>query len=154
MRYIVDGSNMLGARGELGVPGAALRLLGAIERFCRLARSTAVVSFDGMEGRPPGSEFSFGERVRARVAPAKGVTDRADRDIVLQVRRESGSVAVVTNDVALASAVRGLGAAVIDTRAFSMRLGTSGVSASEKESAAAGIDNEELLRLWTTTETL
>jgi hypothetical protein len=148
MRYIVDGSNLLGGRGEFGAAGAGLRLLGIVERFCRLSRSTAVVSFDVMEGRAPGSEFRFGERVSARIAPAGCDSDRADRDIILQVRRQPG-VIVVTDDAALTASVRALGAGVMATRTFSRRLESPRVGASDKEAAASGIDNAEFLRLWT-----
>lgn len=147
MRYVVDGCNLLGADGALGKPGADRSLLAAVERFCRLSASTAIVVFDAMEGRDPGSEYRFGERVWARCAPAGRTSNRADREIVSEVRRRRDAV-VVTDDGALARGVRQLGVAVMDCATFRRRLDSAVVAVGEKDAAAVGIDNDEFLRLW------
>ncbi|MBN1424810.1 NYN domain-containing protein [Candidatus Fermentibacteria bacterium] len=150
MRYLVDGSNVLGSRGELNTPGAPDRLLWAIERFCKRGRSTALVIFDGMEGRSPGGEFSIGERVRARVASAIGTADRADREIIAKIppHGAEGTI-VVTSDAALAAAARCRMAQVVDSVSFVRQVEATGARVrDEKEAAAAGVDNAELLRLW------
>ncbi|MCU0611753.1 MAG: NYN domain-containing protein [Candidatus Eisenbacteria bacterium] len=147
MRYLIDGSNVLGAKGELGCSGSAERLLGNVERFCRTGHATSVVVFDGMDGHRPGRMFRYGERVWVRIPPASEQRDRADREIISLVRRHEGDT-VVTSDASLAGAARALGAGVIDAQAFLRRLTTVTITGSEKDAAATGIDNAELLRLW------
>lgn len=153
MRYLVDGSNVLGARDELHTSGAADRLLWAIERYCERARSTALVILDGMEGKVPGMEFAVGERVRARIASAGGTSDRADRELIARIPHGERAVTLVTSDSSLAAAAIRKGARVIDSVSFVRRISPPAAPAlGEKEAAAAGIDNAEFLRLWTEAE--
>ncbi len=146
MRYVIDGSNLLG--GPQGGREAALRLMAAIDRLCVHEGHSALVLFDGLEGHAPGTTFRFAPRVTALVAPGRTGGQRADREILALARRAPGSTLVVTDDVALASAVRRAGSRTLGVGAFVRRLAASIPEGDEKE--AARVDDAELLRAWTT----
>ncbi len=154
MLYLIDGSNVLGSMGRLKIPGSNTSLLAMIDRFCKVNRHRAVVVFDGMEGRSPGQVFAFGEKTTVMLPIEKHGSDRADRLLMkeLDKRGDHGSVIAVTSDRHLASGVRALGAKVVQSDTFAEELsrpcGSVVDDESEKEIAARGIDNAELLRIW------
>jgi predicted RNA-binding protein with PIN domain len=152
--YLIDGSNLLGNLGKLGMNGSELALLAKIDRFCTAHGHSALVVFDTMKDRDAGSRFSFGRKTQVKIPRQKVGKDRADRVLIAEVRKRwSGHPRiVVTDDRALASSVRHNGVTVTSSSKFMEQLSTPSrehdTMSTEKESAARGIDNAELLRIW------
>lgn len=154
MLYLIDGSNLLGSQGKLGVEGSELALLAKIDRFCIVHGHNALVVFDGMDTRDAGSHFAFGRKTEAKIPYQKHGSHRADRLLMAEVKRlkSKRSPIVVTDDRDLALKVTDHGTPVLRSREFTRLLlqpvRERDPAASEKELAAQGIDNAELLEIW------
>lgn len=117
MRYLVDGSNLLGVmRLDRESAESKRALLRALSSFARDERAKVICWFDG--SRPAG----------IGAAPA-GVTVRfshpepADEPIVREVRSRKGeALTVVTSDAALRARCGGRKVETLDARAFAGRL--------------------------------
>jgi hypothetical protein len=154
--YLIDGSNLLGSLGELGTEGSALTLLAKIDRFCIVHGHSALVVFDAMDGRDAGSSFSYGQKTKVRIPYEKQGRDRADRVLIAEARRlkfERPQI-VVTDDRGLASRIPEDVTTVLPSKEFIRLLSRSirdrDTMSTEKELAARGIDNAELLKIWLT----
>jgi len=153
MRYLIDGSNLLGYMRLLGKDHADISLLAMIDRFCVPKRHRAIVVFDALPRRESQSQFSFGNRITIKVAPPGNEPDRAD-NVILAMLKDFDSrdnIRIITDDNQLISAVRTRGFREIRCREFvGMITGGTRTSASsdEKVAAARGIDNREFLRIW------
>jgi len=158
MKYLIDGSNLLGYMRQLETPYADISLLAMVDRFCIKKRHNALVIFDALHGREFGSRFGFGDRITVKVAPPGNQPDRADR-VILAALNDFDSheeIRVVTDDTDLIFAVRSRGFSAIRCSAFMHTVGTmtsAEEQRDEKELAAHGIDNEEFLRMWSGGET-
>jgi len=154
MFYLIDGSNVLGSMGKLETPGSNTSFLAMVDRFCKARRHRAVVVFDWMEGRSSGQVFAFGEKTTVKLPVEEHGSNRADRLLMKELGKlkDPGAVIAITSDRRLASAIRAFGAIVVQSDTFAEELSRpcgSGLDAeSEKEIAARGIDNAELLRIW------
>jgi predicted RNA-binding protein with PIN domain len=153
---MIDGSNLLGSLGKLGIEGSDLTLLAKIDRFCIVHRHSAFVVFDAMNARDAGSRFAFGQKTKVTIPYQKRGRHRADRVLVAEVKRLKSErpQIVVTDDRDLASKVTEEGATVLRSvefiRLLSQPVRVSDTVSKEKELAAQGIDNAELLRIWLT----
>jgi predicted RNA-binding protein with PIN domain len=112
-RLIVDGNNVIGSRPDgwwRDRPGAARRLVGALQRLAATSGDRIAVVLDGR----PLADVPEGVHRGVLVAYAtRGGRDAADDRIVDEVARdrEPASLVVVTSDRALAERVEALGRA-------------------------------------------
>lgn len=156
MFYLIDGSNLLGSIGELGIEGSELTLLAKIDRYCIVHGHSALVVFDGMEARDAGSTFSYGQKIKVKIPYEKQGRDRADRVLVAEAKKLKSQrpKIVVTDDRDLASRIAGQGTTVLPSgefvRVLSRPILDRDSLSTEKELAARGIDNAELLKIWLT----
>jgi predicted RNA-binding protein with PIN domain len=115
---VIDGYNLLYARGETPSAGSRERLVLDVVRWALRRTRRAVLVFDGWAG---------GERVEREEARGPVTVcftrygERADEWIVRRVAARPEAV-VVTSDRAVRQAVRRRGAAVLDSEAFVERL--------------------------------
>jgi len=136
--------------------GSELTLLAKIDRFCIVHGHNALVVFDTMDARDAGSLFAYGQKTKVKIPHQKRGMHRADRVLVAEVRRRKSGRPhiVVTDDRGLASQVSEDGVTVLRSREFVRLLSQSGrgrdTMSGEKEQAALGIDNAELLKIWLT----
>jgi len=113
-RLIVDGNNVIGSRPDgwwRDRPGAARRLIAALQELARRSGDQVAVVLDGR----PLDNVPEGVHDGVLVAYAtRGGRDAADDRIVAEVERDRdpASLVVVTSDRALAARVRALGAGV------------------------------------------
>ena len=126
MRWIVDGSNVLGhARADAG---SKRRLVQALAQFTRAKRTKVVCTFDGEEPDHFGRHLGGVSVVFSGARPA-------DELIVKRVASGSGWK-VVTSDRALADRVRRRAVEIVDTASFLRDL----QSVAEPERAGASDD--------------
>ena len=122
MRWMVDASNVIGARPDgwwRDREGAARRLLEDLRAFADGGEEVTVV----LDAGPPDWAGRDGS-LEVAIAP-RGGRDAADDEIArrLAADPDAGAVRVVTSDAALAARARELGAAVEGAGAFRRRLG-------------------------------
>ena len=122
MRWMVDASNVIGARPDgwwRDREGAARRLLGSLRAFADGGEDVTVV----LDAGPPDWAGRDGT-LEVAIAPRRG-RDAADDEIARRLAADAdpGAVRVVTSDAALAARARELGAAVEGAGAFRRRLG-------------------------------
>jgi predicted RNA-binding protein with PIN domain len=152
--YLIDGSNLLGSIGELGAESSELKLLAKIDRYCIVHGHNALVVFDAMDARDAGSSFPYGQKTKVRIPYEREGRDRADRVLVAEARKRKSERPriVVTDDRVLASKVAENGTTVLPSgefmRLLSRQIQDRDTMSTEKELAARGIDNAELLKIW------
>jgi predicted RNA-binding protein with PIN domain len=125
---IIDGYNLLYARGEAPSVTARERLVRDLQRWARARGRRAVVVFDAWAG---GARTEQEEVLGPVTVCFTRYGERADERIVRFVTGRPEAV-VVTGDRAVQQAVRRRGAAVLDAAAFAARL-----EAVEPDAAAA-----------------
>jgi len=137
--FLIDGNNLIGAARRCARPSAEDRaaLIAEVADRLRRTRARAVVFFDGDAQR--GAELGA-------LAVRPSGTASADDAIVDEIRRFRAprECTVVTEDRALSSRARELGAQVISPSAFWARLGQHPASASPRSEEK--VDVEEWLR--------
>jgi predicted RNA-binding protein with PIN domain len=122
MRWMVDASNVIGARPDgwwRDREAAARRLLDALRAFAAGGEDVVVV----LDAGPP--EWAGREgTLEVAIAPRRG-RDAADDEIArrLDADPDARSIRVVTSDAALAARARERGAEVVGAGAFRRRLG-------------------------------
>ena len=121
MRWLVDASNVIGARPDgwwRDREGATRRLITALEAFAERTGDAVTVVLDAGP-----DDLAGAGGVEAVLAPRRG-RDAADDEIVrrLQAATAAGKYTVATSDAALAARARALGAAVEGAGAFRRRL--------------------------------
>jgi predicted RNA-binding protein with PIN domain len=133
---IIDGYNLLYARGEAPSAASRERLVRDLVRWARRRQRRALVAFDA---------WAQGERVE-REETRGPVTvcftragERADEWIVRRVAARPEAV-VVTSDRAVGQAVRRRGAAVLDSERFARRLLAALAAEAEATPGEAGPD--------------
>jgi uncharacterized protein YaiI (UPF0178 family) len=119
-RYLVDGSNVLGARPDgwwRDRPAAVARLARALDDFAVAGGHDVVAVFDGRADIPPL------RRADVRLASRRG-RDAADDDVAALAAADAdpASLVVVTSDAGLAARVRSAGARVEGAGSFRGRL--------------------------------
>src|SRR5262245_33910605 len=115
---VIDGYNLLYARGESPSAGSRERLVGDLVRWARRRGRTAIVVFDAW------AQGKRVEHVEARGPVTVCFTrygERADEWIVRRVAARPEAV-VVTSDRAVAQGARRRGAVVLGAEAFVARL--------------------------------
>jgi YacP-like NYN domain len=122
MRWIVDASNVIGAKPDgwwRDRDGATLRLLDDLDGFATAGEEVTVV-LD--HGRPEWADRDG--PLEVVIAPRRG-RDAADDEIARRVAADPdpGSIRVVTSDAALAGRAREHGAQVEGAGTFRRRLG-------------------------------
>jgi predicted RNA-binding protein with PIN domain len=131
---VIDGYNLVHARGDGPSAASRARLVHDLVRWAGLRQRRAVVVFDA---------WAQGERVEREEAHGPVTVcftrygERADDRIVRWVSERPEAV-VVTSDRAVRQAARRRGAAVLDSDSFATRL-----SAALEDGAAAGHDRED-----------
>ena len=118
MRWLVDGTNLLGSRPDgwwRDRPAAMRRLVEQLDRFARTSGDEVLVVFDG---RPLELDTAA---VKVRFASRAG-PDAADDDIAALAARDPDGVRVVTSDRELAERARAAGADVVGAGSFRREL--------------------------------
>jgi uncharacterized protein YaiI (UPF0178 family) len=121
VRWLIDAMNVIGSRPDgwwKDRHGAALRLVGMLERFAESSGDEVTVVLE----QPPSPAIAS-ELVAVEHAPRPG-RDAADGEIVRRVRADAHpeTLSVVTSDRGLADQVRGAGATVEPASRFRDRL--------------------------------
>lgn len=122
MRWLVDASNVIGARPDgwwRDRAGATLRLLAQLEGFAAATGDEIVVVLDSGPAELAGAPG----RVTVAIAPRRG-RDAADDEIARRVAADPApaTIRVATSDAALARRVRAAGAEVEGAGTFRRRL--------------------------------
>lgn len=122
MRLLIDGHNLIGVLPDIDIadPDDEWRLVQRLRSYAAAKRVPLTVVFDSGSGPPPQWQLSGGG-VTVRFAPP-GVP--ADAVILQLLRREAQprTIAVVTNDQALAGQVRSIGGQVRSATQFAAEL--------------------------------
>jgi nicotinic acid mononucleotide adenylyltransferase/predicted RNA-binding protein with PIN domain len=124
-RLLVDGNNVIGSRPDgwrRDRPGAARRLVAALQTFVGRTGDVVTVVFDGR----PVAELAEGLHGGVRVAYARRAgRDAGDDRVVEEIEHDDDatSLTVVTSDRALAERARALGARIEGAGALTRELG-------------------------------
>jgi uncharacterized protein len=115
---IVDGYNLLYARGEAPAPATRARLVTDLGRWARTRNRRVVLVFDAWEG---GTREARTEAHGPVTVWFTRAGERADAFIVRWVGEHAEAV-VVTSDRAVQQGARRRGAAILDAESFAARL--------------------------------
>jgi predicted RNA-binding protein with PIN domain len=137
---VIDGYNLLYARGEAPAAATRERLVRDLVRWAQVRDRRAVVVFDAWAGGARGEQ----ETVRGPVTVCfTRYGERADAWIVRRVTARPEAV-VVTSDREVQQAARRRGAAVLDAAAFAARLDAAGARAAERGARGLTADHAAL----------
>lgn len=128
---VVDGYNVLYARGEAPSAAARARLVGDLIRWARARDRRVVLVFDAWAGGSRDAQTEARGPVTVHYTRAG---ERADAFIVRWVAAHPEAV-VVTSDRAVQQGARRRGAAVLDAESFADRLAAGAADAARAQEA-------------------